>query len=140
MEFAKATRRPVHLGILVHCFQSIPVFPFWLFNANDWENTQIKENVTISTLPPRFYTEASLVVSGVATWVWLRKTPARKSSSFPWSSPGERRASCGDIVGVALQKRLNSKEYVERTLLFDEADSLNVTKRFQCCPRTKTAL
>lgn len=69
----------------------------------------MQENVTISTLSPEFYTEASLVephvklrvdsgmfvifltlqttvlllVSGVVIWVWLSKTPARKASSFP---------------------------------------------------------
>lgn len=100
---------PSTWGILAQNFQSILVFPFWLFNANNWGNTEVQENVTISTLSPEFYTEASLVephvklrvdsgmfvifltlqttvlilVSGVVIWVWLSKTPARKSSSFP---------------------------------------------------------
>ncbi|KAK8047435.1 hypothetical protein PG996_015499 [Apiospora saccharicola] len=100
---------PTTWGILEQNFQSILVFPFWLFNVHNWGNTQIKENETISTLPPEFYTEASLVepyvklrvdkgmfalfltfqilailfVSGVVVWVWLSKGPARKPSSFP---------------------------------------------------------
>ncbi|KAK2600218.1 hypothetical protein QQS21_005014 [Conoideocrella luteorostrata] len=100
---------PSTWGILTQNFQSILVFPFWLFNANNWGNTQVEENATISTLPSEFYTEASLVepyvklrvdpsmfaiflaaqiaalvfVSGVVVWAWLRKGPLRKSSSFP---------------------------------------------------------
>ncbi|KAK8135657.1 hypothetical protein PG984_003597 [Apiospora sp. TS-2023a] len=100
---------PSTWGIMEQNFQSILVFPFWLFNAHNWGNTQIKENETISMLPPEFYTEASLVepyvklrvdkgmfalfltlqilailfVSGVVTWVWLSKGSARKPSSFP---------------------------------------------------------
>ncbi|KAK8856787.1 hypothetical protein PGQ11_012699 [Apiospora arundinis] len=100
---------PSAWGILAQNFQSILVFPFWLFNANNWGNTQIQLNATISTMPPEFYTEASLVepytklrvdkgmfalfltlqivallfVAGVVVWVWLRKRPARKASSFP---------------------------------------------------------
>ncbi|KAK7954687.1 hypothetical protein PG988_015381 [Apiospora saccharicola] len=100
---------PSTWGILEQNVQSILVFPFWLFNVHNWGNTQIKENETISTLPPEFYTEASLVepyvklrvdkgmfalfltfqilailfVSGVVVWVWLSKGPARKPSSFP---------------------------------------------------------
>ncbi|KAK8035559.1 hypothetical protein PG993_010554 [Apiospora rasikravindrae] len=100
---------PSTWGILEQNFQSILVFPFWLFNANNWGNTQIKENETISTLPPEFYTEASLVesydklrvdkgmfalfltlqiiailfVSGVVGWIWLSDNPVRKPSSFP---------------------------------------------------------
>lgn len=100
---------PSTWGILAQNFQSILVFPFWLFNANNWGNTEVQENFTISTLSPEFYTEASLVephvklrvdsgmfvifltlqttvlllVSGVVIWVWLSKTPARKASSFP---------------------------------------------------------
>ncbi|KAK6849277.1 hypothetical protein PG995_013110 [Apiospora arundinis] len=100
---------PSAWGILAQNFQSILVFPFWLFNANNWGNTQIQLNATISTMPPEFYTEASLVepytklrvdkgmfalfltlqivallfVAGVVVWVWLGKRPARKASSFP---------------------------------------------------------
>ncbi|KAK7966418.1 uncharacterized protein PG986_000695 [Apiospora aurea] len=100
---------PSTWGILEQNFQSILVFPFWLFNAHNWGNTQIKENETISTLPPEFYTEASLVepydklrvdkgmfslfltlqivailfVSGAVGWVWMSDSPARKPSSFP---------------------------------------------------------
>ncbi|KAK8032113.1 hypothetical protein PG990_001847 [Apiospora arundinis] len=100
---------PSAWGILAQNFQSILVFPFWLFNANNWGNTQIQLNATISTMPPEFYTEASLVepytklrvdkgmfalfltlqivallfVAGVVVWAWLGKRPARKASSFP---------------------------------------------------------
>ncbi|KAK8040968.1 hypothetical protein PG994_013975 [Apiospora phragmitis] len=103
---------PSTWGILEQNFQSILVFPFWLFNANNWGNTQIKENETISTLPPDFYTEASLVepyvklrvdkgmfalfltlqiiailfVPGVVAGIWASKCPARKPSSFPCST------------------------------------------------------
>jgi len=52
---------PSTWGILAQNFQSLLVFPFWLFNENNWGNIRVKENVTLSTLPPDFYTEASLV-------------------------------------------------------------------------------
>ena len=100
---------PATWGILAQNFQSILVFPFWLFNANNWGNTEIQEDTEIFTMPPEFYTEASLVepytklrvdkgmfaffltlqivsllfVSGVVVWVWLGKRTPRKSSSFP---------------------------------------------------------
>ncbi|KAK8066674.1 hypothetical protein PG997_013421 [Apiospora hydei] len=116
---------PSTWGILEQNFQSILVFPFWLFNAHNWGNTQIKENETISTLPPEFYTEASLVerydklrvdkgmfalflalqiiailfVSGVVGWVWLSDSPARKPSSFPLFDIVFRAQVQGDGVG-----------------------------------------
>ncbi|KAI9157890.1 hypothetical protein HJFPF1_05874 [Paramyrothecium foliicola] len=100
---------PSTWGILSQNLQSILLFPFWLFNANNWGNTEVQENVTISTLPPEFYTEASLVkpytklrvdlnmfaifltvqifslvlISSAVAWVWWRKQPARRPSSFP---------------------------------------------------------
>jgi hypothetical protein len=100
---------PSTWGILSQNFQSILLFPFWLFNANNWGNVEMQENVTISTLPAEFYTEASLVkpytklrvdsimfalfltlhalvlvfICGVVVWIWWRRQPARKPSSFP---------------------------------------------------------
>lgn len=85
------------------------MFPFWLFNSNNWGNPESHANETVSTLPPEFYTEASLVepyakikvqpamfalflvlqalsllfVGGVVGWAWLRSTMPLKTSSFP---------------------------------------------------------
>jgi len=52
---------PAAHGILSQNFQSLLAFPFWLFNANNWGNTALRENTTIPTLPPQFYTQASIV-------------------------------------------------------------------------------
>lgn len=48
-------------GILEQNFHSIIAFPFWLFNSNNWANTDLRSNETISGLPPQFYTTASIV-------------------------------------------------------------------------------
>jgi len=100
---------PSTWGILSQNFQSLLVFPFWLFNSNNWGNTEVQENVTTSSLAPEFYTEASLVkphvklridsgmfgmflalqtvalifVSSVVAWVCLRRRLIQKWSSFP---------------------------------------------------------
>jgi hypothetical protein len=48
-------------GTLGQTFQSILAFPIWLFNANNYGNTDLLENQVVSTLPPEFYTTASVV-------------------------------------------------------------------------------
>ncbi|KAJ4407286.1 hypothetical protein N0V82_009955 [Gnomoniopsis sp. IMI 355080] len=52
---------PSTYGIIVQNFQSVLVFPFWLFNDNNWGNTALKSNQTVAGLPQQFYTEASVV-------------------------------------------------------------------------------
>lgn len=90
-------------------FQSILAFPFWLFNSNNWGNPELKPNEIISTHPPQFYTQASLVSAytkirfdpamfalfllfqGAATifvwavllWVWFGAKKVPRTSSFP---------------------------------------------------------
>lgn len=85
------------------------VFPFWLFNNKNWENTNWDPNATNSTLPPEFLTEASIVepyakikvqfamfvlfmvlqglslvfIAGVVAWAWTRSEAPFKTSSFP---------------------------------------------------------
>ena len=48
-------------GILSQNLHSLLVFPFFLFNANNWGNLQTKQNETVEGLPQEFYTTASLV-------------------------------------------------------------------------------
>lgn len=100
---------PATWGIQFQNFQSVLVFPFWLFNANNWGNTQTHANTTVSNLPPEFYTEASIVepytkirfqpamfalflvlqilsllfVGGVVVWAWIMSRVPLKTSSFP---------------------------------------------------------
>jgi hypothetical protein len=52
---------PSTYGIVIQNFQSILAFPFWLFNSNSWGNTALVPNQIISTLPPEFYIQASIV-------------------------------------------------------------------------------
>jgi hypothetical protein len=52
---------PNSYGALGQNFQSILSFPIWLFNANNYGNTDLLESQVIQTLPTRFYTQASLV-------------------------------------------------------------------------------
>jgi len=42
-------------------FESIVAFPFWFFNANNYGNTALQTHELVSTLPPQFYTQASIV-------------------------------------------------------------------------------
>lgn len=105
----KLLQDPATWGILFQNFQSILVFPFWLFNCNNWGNTKSHANTTVSSLPPEFFTEASLVepyakikvqpamfslflvlqvlsllfVGGVVVWTWTRSRIPLKTSSFP---------------------------------------------------------
>jgi hypothetical protein len=85
------------------------VFPFWLFNANSWGNTQTHASTTVSTLPPEFFTKASIVephakikfqpamfvlflvlqivsllfICSVVFWAWMKSRVSLKTSSFP---------------------------------------------------------
>jgi hypothetical protein len=52
---------PSTTGIILQNFQSVLAFPFWFFNSNNWANPQLTQDVIVSTLPPQFYTEASIV-------------------------------------------------------------------------------
>lgn len=56
-----ALRDPSYHAVLTQSFQGILVFPFWLFNANNYGNLALQAETVISTLPPEFYTEASIV-------------------------------------------------------------------------------
>ncbi|ETS80633.1 hypothetical protein PFICI_08162 [Pestalotiopsis fici W106-1] len=114
---------PSTWGILAQNFQSILVFPFWLFNANNWGNTELKENVTVSTLPPDFYTQASLIepyskldvddtmfaiflgfqslamgfVLCVLVWIWTGSRVPPKMSSFPLFDLSFRTERCNEV-------------------------------------------
>lgn len=100
---------PATWGIQFQHFQSILVFPFWLFNANNWGNPQTHANTTVPNLPSEFYTKASIVepyskikfqpamfalflvlqilsllfICGVVLWAWLKSRAPLKTSSFP---------------------------------------------------------
>jgi hypothetical protein len=59
---------PYHYGILLQSFQSIIVFPVWMFNANNFGNVELHKAAEIvegvlpeGDLPPEFYTEAAIV-------------------------------------------------------------------------------
>lgn len=47
-------------GPLTHNFQSILAFPFWLFNANNYGNLELKEEDMVTSLPTAFYTHAAV--------------------------------------------------------------------------------
>ncbi|KAK4218445.1 hypothetical protein QBC37DRAFT_274751 [Rhypophila decipiens] len=49
------------IGIVSQNFHSLLVFPFFIFNINNWGNLQTKTNETVPGLPGEFYTTASLV-------------------------------------------------------------------------------
>ncbi|KAM7204581.1 hypothetical protein V8F33_001545 [Rhypophila sp. PSN 637] len=49
------------IGVVSQNFHSLLVFPFFIFNINNWGNLQTKTNETVSGLPAEFYTTASLV-------------------------------------------------------------------------------
>ncbi|KAK8024444.1 hypothetical protein PG993_012510 [Apiospora rasikravindrae] len=96
-------------GVLSRNFQSILAFPLWLFNANNWGNIELKANTITPTLPPEFYTTATIVapyskigfnrtmfylfiafqglalslIWAVLIWIWVRSTPLPYISSFP---------------------------------------------------------
>jgi hypothetical protein len=48
-------------GVPYQTLQSILAFPLWQFNANNYGNIQLVDRTVISTLPPEFYTKASIV-------------------------------------------------------------------------------
>lgn len=105
----KQLQDPATWGIQLQNFQSVLVFPFWLFNANSWGNTQTHANTTVSTLPPEFLTQASIVepyakikfqpamfvlflvlqilfllfICSVVSWAWMKSRIPLKTSSFP---------------------------------------------------------
>jgi len=43
-----------------HALQSLIAFPLWFFQPNNYGNIELRPNVTISTLPPEFYTTAAI--------------------------------------------------------------------------------
>lgn len=126
---------PSTWGIAAQNFQSILVFPFWLFNANNWGNTQLKENQTVPTLPAEFYTQASLVepytklkvdrtmfalflafqalamgyVWGVLAWVWTRSRAPAKTSSFPLFDLGFRAQVLDEVGSIDVHQAGNSE-------------------------------
>ncbi|KAG6354845.1 hypothetical protein INS49_003926 [Diaporthe citri] len=105
----KQLQDPATWGIQFQNFQSILVFPFWLFNVNNWGNKETHANTTVPNLPPEFSTEASIVepyskfrvqpamfalfltlqivsllfVGGVVVWAWITSRMPLKTSSFP---------------------------------------------------------
>ncbi|KAI1121597.1 hypothetical protein F5Y10DRAFT_271913 [Nemania abortiva] len=54
-------QNPQTYGILLQNFQSIIAFPFWMFNANNYGNLDLKPQDIINTLPSEFYTKACIV-------------------------------------------------------------------------------
>lgn len=130
---------PSTWGILAQNFQSVLVFPFWLFNANNWGNTELKENQTVSTLPAEFYTQASLVepytklkfdtamfalflalqaltmgyVWAVLVRMWTRWKAPAKTSSFPLFDVGYRTQIVGNIGNVVDVQQANNSQIVE---------------------------
>ncbi|KAI9158772.1 hypothetical protein HJFPF1_06770 [Paramyrothecium foliicola] len=117
-------------GLISQNFQSILAFPFWLFNSNNWGNTQLQENQTVSSLPSEFYTQAYVVAPyikikfdftmfitflvlqvlaivfafGAMLWVWSRSALPLKTSSFPlydiWFKADVRIPHMGEAFGA----------------------------------------
>jgi len=49
-------------GILINAFRSVLTFPIWLFNANNYGNTQgLSARILNPNLPREFYTQAAVV-------------------------------------------------------------------------------
>lgn len=48
-------------GVMLQNFRSLLAFPIWLFNANNYGNTQVKGRVLNPNLPAEFYTTAGVV-------------------------------------------------------------------------------
>jgi hypothetical protein len=89
--------------------QSILAFPLWEFNPNNFGNTELATHEMIQTLPPEFYTKASIVapytkiiinrnmfiaflvlessvlafVWIVLLWLWTGRRSLPKISSYP---------------------------------------------------------
>lgn len=100
---------PNTYGALLQNFQSVLAFPFWLFNANNYGNIDLQEQIMINTLPPQFYTKASTVmpfvklkfdtsmfavfailqglamvfVWAVLVWIWCSGRRLPNTSSYP---------------------------------------------------------
>ncbi|KAK8102430.1 hypothetical protein PG984_015576 [Apiospora sp. TS-2023a] len=122
-------------GVLSRNFQSILAFPLWLFNDNNWGNIALKSDTITTTLPPQFYTTATIVapyskisfnrtmfylfivlqglalvlIWAVLIWVWVRSTPIPYISSFP-------------LFDAAF--KLEKQEFVpDRSVVFSAKDS-----------------
>lgn len=48
-------------GVPYQTMQSILAFPLWQFNENNFGNIELKSQTIVSSLPPEFYTKASIV-------------------------------------------------------------------------------
>jgi hypothetical protein len=96
-------------GALLQSFQSVLAFPFWLFNANNYGNIDLQEQIMINSMPPQFYTQASTVtpyvklkfdtamfvvfvllqglamvfVWSVLVWIWCSGRRLPNTSSYP---------------------------------------------------------
>lgn len=94
---------------LTQNFQSILAFPFWMFNANNYGNTALQVHDIVATLPPQFYTQASIVAPhskisfdrnmfyifivlqglamlftcGTLLWAWFSGVPIPRISAYP---------------------------------------------------------
>ena len=121
---------PSTYGILAQNFQSILVFPFWLFNSNNWGNIELRANQTTTTMPTQFYTTASIVapyvkikfnlamfivfvvlqgstmifIWGVLCWVLFGSRTITRTSAYP-------------IFDVAFKAKVNNETATEATLL-----------------------
>lgn len=126
---------PATWGILLQNFQSMLVFPFWLFNDKNWGNTESQPDATNSTLPPEFFTKASIVepyakirvqfamfvlflvlqalslvfIAGVVVWAWTRDEVPLKTSSFPLFDFAFRTEVQGHIVTNDLSRSGDSE-------------------------------
>lgn len=94
---------------LYNVFQSLLCFPLWYFNPNNFGNVQLKATQIVSSLPPEFYTTASItkpytrividrsmfiaflvlesamlaIVWLVPFWLWCLPRRLPKTSSYP---------------------------------------------------------
>lgn len=140
-------KTPSTWGILFQNFQSILVFPFWLFNSKGMGNIEWRENETIPSLPPEFSTEATLVepyakikvqpamfalflvlqvlslafVGGVVGWAWIRSIVPLKTSSFPLFDIAFRAEVEIDVEG---NNRLNDMDDAEIMQLMRDAKAV----------------
>ncbi|KAI4864525.1 hypothetical protein F4820DRAFT_448962 [Hypoxylon rubiginosum] len=136
---ADQLRDPLTYGILLFNFQSILVFPFWLFNANNWGNTALQSQTIIDTLPSEFYTRTSIVApytklrfdSGmfylfvalqgsaiIFTWgvllgVWFQPRIFPMLSSFP-------------LFDVAFKAKIEVKGDQKKILTADSSDIIGI--------------
>lgn len=116
---------PSTYGIIAQNFQSILAFPFWLFNVNNWGNTNLSHDAISPDLPPEFYTRAEFVepytklmfdpsrfgvfvalqgcaiifVWAVLVWVWVAEGRLPECSSFPLFDFANRTRVSAGVVG-----------------------------------------